>query len=116
MDIANAPTQVSQVLIGPGELDHICTPNWTPDGSRIAFWGREIGNNEPNLFVLDMGSGTRTNLGLSSNHGCEDVAWSADGTRWIVSKDGGIRIVDADEGSSSYGKVIPRNKSKLAWG
>ena len=116
VDVGSAPTQVSQALIVPGTLEFICNPDWSPDGTRIAFWGRENGNNAPNLFVYYVGNNTRTKLDLTSNHGCEDVSWSPDGTRWIVSQDGGIRIVDAVPNSSSYGQVIPRKNSKLAFG
>lgn len=116
VDVGSAPTTVSQALIEPGALEFICDPDWSPDGSRIAFWGRETGNSAPNLFVFRVGNESLTKLGLTSNHGCEDVSWSPDGMRWVVSQGGGIRIVDADPSSSSYGKVIPKSRSKLAWG
>ena len=116
VDVAAAPTQVSQPLIGPGELAFICNPAWSPDDSTIAFWGRETSSGVASLFVFDVAAGASTNLGLTSRYGCEDLSWSPDGTRWVVSLDGAIRIVDADPGSPTYGQVIPRSKSKLAVG
>ena len=116
VDVGGAPTQVSQALIDPGALSFICNPDWSPDGSRIAFWGRETEGGGANLFVYDVADDMWTNLGLTSNRGCEELSWSPDGTRWVVRQDGAIRIVDADPNSSSYGQVIPRKKSKLAFG
>lgn len=118
VDVADAPTQVSQALIGPGALAYICSPDWSPDGSRIAFWGHETSSDAANLFVFDVAAGTSTNVGLTSPGGnfCEDLSWSPDGTRWVVRQSGAIRIVDADPSSPKYGQVIPRSKSKLAWG
>ena len=101
---------------GNWDLAMICNPDWSPDGSRIAFWGRETVNGGANLFVYDIAADVWTNLGLTSNHGCEGLSWSPDGTRWVVNQDDGIRIVDADPNSSSYGQVIPRKNSKLAFG
>jgi Tol biopolymer transport system component len=117
VDVSLAPTSDSQVLIDPGTFAGICRPDWSPNGSRIAFWARETDGSGAALFDYDVGSAAPpAPLGLTSRYGCEDVTWSADGTRWAVSLDGAVRIVDADRSSSAYGQVIPRRKSKLASG
>lgn len=116
VDVADTPTQVSQALIEPGEIATICNPDWSPDGSKIAFWGHETSASPTNLFVFDLATGARTNLGLEARRHCADVSWSPDGTKWVVDTGDAIRIVDADATSPQYGQVIPRSKSKLSWG
>ena len=111
VDVASAPTQASQALIGPGELAFVCDPDWSPDGTRIAFWGHETGNAPTTLFVFELASGTWTNVGLEASAHCAGVSWSPDGTRWVVDTGDAIRLVDV-----ASGQVIPRAKSKLAWG
>lgn len=117
VDVAAGPTSVSEALIDPGTLASLCKPDWSPDGTRIAFWAREADGSGTALVDYDVGSvSPPASLGLTSRGGCQDVSWSPDGTRWVVSLDGAIRIVDADRSSSTYGQVIPRSKSKLSSG
>jgi Tol biopolymer transport system component len=111
VDVASAPTQVSQTLIAPGQLASICDPDWSPDGSRIAFWGHEASTSPTTLFVLDLATGTWMNVGLEAATHCADVSWSPDGTQWVVDTGDAVRLVDV-----ASGQVIPRSKSKLASG
>lgn len=74
-------------------LDHGTQPDWSPDGSRIAFVSRRTGNAE--LWLADA-DGSRQVLLTSTPGDEEDPSWSPDGRRIAVARDGWITIVRAD--------------------
>jgi TolB protein len=73
---ADAGTVGTPVLFRSGSYSD---PSWSPDGSRIAFWGCDHGNPPYFLKVRDVQTGAEISfVGLSGS--CYDPKWSPDGT------------------------------------
>jgi len=80
--------------------DRDTTPNWSPDGTKIAYRARHDGNSD--VWVMDADGSNKTRL--TSDPGFDgDPRWSPDGTRLLFTSDRTgdyeIWIMDAD-GSS----------------
>jgi Tol biopolymer transport system component len=73
-------------------------PVWSPDGQRIAFVGHHEGN--PEIYVLDVSSGTLTNL-THSPLDDYDPRWSPDG-QYIFFRQRGYDSRDVKDSSQSF--------------
>ena len=70
------------------------SPAWSPDGTRIAFWGNRSSKDgtHPSIWVVrPSGSGLRRLIADAS-----DPAWSPDGTRIAFTRGGDIYLAGAD--------------------
>ena len=95
---------------------------WSPDGTKIAFWGGSTDAGSGDLFVTNAdGTGVTRILELDyfglSNSQSDRVAWSPDGTR-IAFPDGFGAIVVVNADGSAATRLTPRNDaydSSPAW-
>jgi TolB protein len=82
------------------------SPEWSPDGSRVAFVGRPTGNDD--VYVVDADGGNLRQL--TATAACEDTpTWSRDGQQLVVAS----KVDCKDESSSlvllnSNGKGEPK--------
>jgi Tol biopolymer transport system component len=104
--IAVATTDGRIVLVSPGgkrlavltsnrrPLTSSWAPDWSPDGSRIAFARTSDGRRSFHIYVMNAdGSGLHQ---ISHGRFDEDPAWSPDG-RWIAyASETGIRLIHPD--------------------
>jgi Tol biopolymer transport system component len=90
---------------------------WSPDGSKLAFYGWVLPDGRYDVFVMDPHGSKPTQLTLS-DHGAGSFApsWSPDGTRiaFVSDRAGsvGIYVMNADGGDQ---KLILANGTQPAW-
>ena len=65
-------------------LDDDTCPTWSPDGTRIAFWSRQVAEgvlNHSDIFVMDADGANRTNLTQNPRAYNSTPSWSPDGSK-----------------------------------
>jgi TolB protein len=87
----------------PPILPEDADPTVSPDGSRLAYWHKEIdeareGAYPTGLYVLDLASGERS---LVRAGGVFNADWSPDG-EWLAVSAGGIAVVRPDGNDFRY--------------
>jgi len=71
------------------------TPDWSPDGTKIAFTGADIsGNND--IYVMNTDGSGRTNLTNSSTGKVYNPAWSPDSKKIAFLRGSGIYVMNAN--------------------
>lgn len=105
--------QTVTTLIFEGDFADLAFPEWSRDGTRIAFGGRETSESDYAVYTYDLVNDQVTELGLRNPYGFQGVpfSWSPDDSKLVVDLDRAVRLVDA-----ASGQVIPKRKSKLASG
>jgi len=124
LTLTDAPTQDALSLIPEGYFIDLAFPEWSRDGTRIVFGGRETSSSDYAVYIVDVADpasetyGAWHELGLRSPYGIPGApwSWSPDDSKLVVDLDRAVRVVDADPDSPTYGQVIPKRKSKLASG
>jgi Tol biopolymer transport system component len=81
-----AGTAGSPMLFREG---HYYDPSWSPDGTRIAFWGSDDGNGEL-IKVRDVLTGAETSFGVAPTHNYAPQ-WSPDGN--LIAFSGQVTVV-----------------------
>ena len=91
-------------------------PDWSPDGTKIAFVSTRDGNNE--IYVMNADGSNPTNL---TNHSASDLfpIWSPDGTKiaFVSGRDGNaeIYVIDADGANPVNITNNPANDTTPSW-
>jgi TolB protein len=111
-----------RLTVGPGWANNEW-PDWSPDGSKIAFHSDRDGNRE--IYVMNADGTGQTNL---TNNAAEDEtpAWSPDGSKiafhssWRDPWGGGIYVMNADGTAPThvggqYGAAWSPDGSKIAF-
>ena len=75
------------------ENEHAESPLWSPDGTRIAFTGFSADGIRPDAFVMAADGSGVTKLGGGPTVA---LAWTPDGGRLLVSREGSLVTVDPD--------------------
>jgi Tol biopolymer transport system component len=66
-------------------------PTWSPDGSKIAFWGRVNPGDPTQIWVINVDGSGLTGLGVQGT-----PAWSPDGSKIAVSDDDRLYLMNPD--------------------
>ena len=89
----------TRLTVDPSGWDNY-SPDWSPDGTRIAF-ASQFGDNDPQIYVMNAdGTGRRKLTTRLEGHGGPD--WSPDGTKVAfgfarpANNQGGIAVISAD--------------------
>jgi Tol biopolymer transport system component len=77
------------------------SPDWSPDGSKIAFCSERNGISR--VYVVNANGGAASPITPSSQDSCDPV-WSPDGTKIAYDEKAGIAIINATGGAKS---VVP---------
>ena len=65
-------------------LDSDTCPTWSPDGTKIAFWSRQVAGEIPilsDIFVMDADGANRTNITQNPRASNSTPSWSPDGNK-----------------------------------
>jgi Tol biopolymer transport system component len=91
------------------DLDHAGTPNWSPDGNRIAFYGALGPGDFSDLYTMNRDGTGRAQLTFTGgNTGEFYPAWSPDGTKIAYTVTGkytaadDIEIINADGSGTPF--------------
>ena len=72
-------------------------PQWSPDGTRLAFLSERAPKDKLQLYVMPADGGEPTKL-TALEHGVSSIAWAPDGTRLaFVSPVGGQKEPESEE-------------------
>lgn len=108
---------VTKEIVSLSDGDHQgVSPDWSPDGEKIAYVSNQLGNQE--IFLIEIESGEIINL---TNHPANDIqpSWSPDGTKiaFTTDRDGNkeIYIMDVDGGNAVNITNHPASDFLPAW-
>ena len=95
LDVAD-PTQRT-IVTDPGDGIDDTQPDWSPDGSKIAFT-RFINGVSSNVYVIDLGlpPGSEQNLTPNPLRSTDSISWSPDGTKLLFRENDRLSVMDAD--------------------
>ena len=87
-------------LVAPSPLDY--QPAWSPDSTRLAYTAP--GGNDPDIWIVDLGTGERRSLTGDSSGQESSPSWSPDGTRVafeaiaapIFDNDADVKVINVD--------------------
>jgi len=111
-------------------------PAFSPDGSEIAYWGRNAATGQPTLYVIPSAGGAKQKLFAGRGYpsgwpGCQGCVWSSpayspDGTRiayslgqsiWVIGSDGANprRITHPSHGYADFNQTWSPDGRTLAF-
>jgi Tol biopolymer transport system component len=93
------------------------TPQWSPDGSRIAVFAGDTYDQSPSIRLVDPATGVAQTLDTGDPNPDAVVVWSPDATRLAYSAGGGADLgtIRAD-GTNARLILTSKNTSKLFYG
>lgn len=106
-DVEGCPFHCNvEVMNGDGSGRHVVArgylPAWSPDGSRLAYWGPVANSSLSRLMVLDLRTGKRQQFLRVYDPAVPAPAWSPDGSRLAFVAQGGrgpvLRVVTLSDG------------------
>jgi Tol biopolymer transport system component len=83
----------TQLTFGEGPGSGRSQPDWSPDGTRIAFTGPGPGTD---IYVMNADGSNQTRLLNSVTMSGSDPSWSPDGTKIAFTSGNGIFAIDSD--------------------
>ena len=110
------PTLAAPQLVSTTHGAFNLHPDWSPDGTKIAFVSTRDGNNE--IYVMNANGSNPTNL---TNHSASDLfpTWSPDGTKiaFVSGRDGNaeIYVIDTDGANPINITNDPANDTTPSW-
>jgi hypothetical protein len=86
--IAIKPDGTGTIEVTDGSFDAYL-PVWSPDGKKIIFcsqsMGETSGNSDSSIYILDLRTGISSNITTLNNSECENIDWSPDGEKIVIS-------------------------------
>ena len=104
------PTRLTTNPLG----GHDIPGDYSPDGTRLAFWREDPARGAAALFVLDLGTGAtdRVSDWLRDTH---TVSWSPDGRKLIYDDSRGNIVVSRPDGSRRHQVTLAVSGIRFAW-